>query len=166
MSFVRTKYDVDGVHYDPQYDIIHIDEKWFRVDKKTRRVFTSDEEALIHRSIRNANYIKKCMFLCAVARPQRPQGWVGGVDDPDDWVFGGKVGLYPLVEETEARRGDRRTGLQRGDIIVKPISITGATFEAVLVDRLLPDIAANCPQSMKSRPITIQLDNASPHKVD
>jgi hypothetical protein len=88
------------------------------------------------------------------------------VDDPDDWVFGGKVGLYPLVEETEARRGDRRTGLQRGDIIVKPISITGATFEAVLVDRLLPDIAANCPQSMKSRPITIQLDNASPHKVD
>jgi hypothetical protein len=49
------------------------------------------------------------MFLAAVARPLQ---WIGNVDPQNQqWDWDGKIGLYPLVEEHAARRGDNRTGL-------------------------------------------------------
>jgi hypothetical protein len=90
LEFARNKIDASGEYYDPQYNVIHIDEKNFHVDKKTRRVFVGDSEVLPHRTHRNANYIQKVMFLAAVARPVQRLGNV----DPDNVQFGLRMLLF------------------------------------------------------------------------
>jgi hypothetical protein len=150
--------------YDGQFDTIHIDEKNFHVDKKTRRVFVGDDEPAPNRSCRNINFIQKVMFLAAVARPWRHE--VRTLENENDWFWDGKVGMYPLVEERFARRGDVRTGLQRGDRILTPVNIDAAYFESIIIEKLLPDIALKCPATMIQKRIKIQLDNATPHIVN
>jgi hypothetical protein len=165
MAFIRERIDIAGVHYEPQFDTIHIDEKFFHVDKKNRRVFLAEGEEMPHRDYRNINYIEKVMFLAAVARPWRHMGFHNNYD-AESWSFDGKVGLYPLIEERAALRGDRRTGLIRGDNIITPVSITAQYFEHIVIEKLLPDIALKCPRQMINRRIRIQCDNASPHQIN
>jgi hypothetical protein len=162
LAFARSKIDVVGNNYSPQYNVIHIDEKNFHVDKKTRRVFIGEGEDLPYRSHRNANYIQKVMFLAAVGRPRFRDP--PNREDPFSWD--GKIGLYPLVEEHFARRGDGRTGLRQGDRILTPVSITTLYFESIILDKLLPDIVFKCPAEMLAAPIIIQLDNATPHNIN
>jgi hypothetical protein len=116
LNFVLSKIDAgDPTMYDAQFNTIHIDEKWFYMDKVKRKVYLTEDEAPPERTVRNKNYIEKVMFLAAVARPMREE-WGVVRDQQDDWYFDGKVGLYPLVEYTR-------------NVNVKNLSITADVFE-------------------------------------
>ncbi|KAE9221942.1 hypothetical protein PF002_g15424 [Phytophthora fragariae] len=54
-SVDRVQRTMDGRHFfDPMYDVVHLDEKWFYKKK----------------FVQSKRHIKKVMFLCAVARPR------------------------------------------------------------------------------------------------
>ena len=53
------------------YNVVHIDEKWFYMSRKTQRYYLfpwKEEEP--YRCVQNKNFIGKVMFIAAVARPQ------------------------------------------------------------------------------------------------
>ncbi|OWZ22886.1 Mariner Transposase [Phytophthora megakarya] len=60
----------DGHAFDPMLNLIHIDEKWFNHDKKTRRYFMLPDEEPPQRHLQSARHVEKTMFLAAVARPR------------------------------------------------------------------------------------------------
>jgi hypothetical protein len=163
--------DPEGVpYYTQQYDTIHIDEKWFYVDKKTRRVYLTLNEAAPTRATKNINFLEKVMFLAAVARPWRCQPGVPEI--PGIWYFDGKVGMYEMVNYGRAKKGNRRTGRVRGQVTIEPLTINSDAFERFMMT-LLEDIAFICPREMLLHPdgrtlkkVFIQLDNATPHKVN
>jgi hypothetical protein len=163
MEFVEERVEIldDVRYYKDQYNTIHIDEKWFYMDKVCRKIYLASNEEPPERSVRNTNYMEKVMFLAAVARPRqltyRPRRGLA----PVDWHFDGKIALYPLVEYGMVTRG-RTAGRQR----VTNLSINAETFENFLVDKLLMDIAHNCPTEMLSEVVFIQLDNATPHRIN
>jgi hypothetical protein len=170
MNFVKEH--IEGDYYGPQFDTIHIDEKWFYVDKKTRKVYLADDENIHYRDNKNVQYMEKVMFLAAVSRPMKYNPTPESLafrrieQDPDDWYYTGKIGMYPIVQERPAARSDKRTGLQRGDNLITPVSVTAEVFEEIVIEKLLPDIAFKYPFELMSMKFKIQLDNATPHKVD
>lgn len=95
---------------------VHIDEKWFYTTKVKRKVRQFPQEqrypdlAVIRKS-----RIKKVMFLAAVGVPQiRPDG---------TW-FDGKIGIWPIVERTTAKRGNRPAGAE----VMKALSLTAEVY--------------------------------------
>jgi hypothetical protein len=110
------------------------------------------------------------MFLAAVARPWRCQPGVPEI--PGIWYFNGKVGMYEMVKYGTARKGNRRTGRVRGQVTIEPLTINSDVFQEFLM-KLLEDIVLRCPYEMLYEPdgrntkkVYIQLDNATPHKVN
>nr|CCA19982.1 mariner transposase putative [Albugo laibachii Nc14] len=62
--------EVEGHTFDPMFDMVHVDEKWFNHDTKKRVYYPlSDEESPL-RHLHSAKFIEKMMFLAAVARPR------------------------------------------------------------------------------------------------
>jgi hypothetical protein len=96
-------------------------------------------------------YTEKVMFLAAVSRPMKYNPTPESLafrpieQDPDDWYYTGKIGMYPIIQERPAARGNKRTGLQRGDKIIAPVSVTVEVFEEIVIEKLLPDIAFKYP---------------------
>ncbi|OWY98528.1 Mariner Transposase [Phytophthora megakarya] len=59
-----------GHAFDPMLHLIHIDEKWFTHDRKTRRYFVLPDEEPAQRHHQSARHVEKTMFMAAVARPR------------------------------------------------------------------------------------------------
>jgi hypothetical protein len=116
--------------------------------------------------------MENVMFLAVVLRPMnfKPTthtlAFLPNNQDPDDWYYNDKIGMYPIVAETPAARGDKRTGLARGDTIITPVSVTAEVFEEIVINKLLPDIAFKYTEEVLRNELRIQLDNTTPHKVD
>jgi hypothetical protein len=72
-------------------NIIHVDEKWFNMTKKSRNFYMLPEEQDPYRTVQNKNSIDKVMFLAAVARPR--------FDNEGNCTFDGKIGIWPFVRE-------------------------------------------------------------------
>ena len=51
------------------YNMVHIDEKWFCLSKISQKYYLAPDEYGPHRKCKNKRFIKKVMFLAAVARP-------------------------------------------------------------------------------------------------
>ncbi|RQM31281.1 hypothetical protein B5M09_007561 [Aphanomyces astaci] len=56
------------VDFDPLWDVVHLDEKWFNADKDRRTVYLLPDEIPQRRSWMSKRFIPKVMFLAAVAR--------------------------------------------------------------------------------------------------
>ncbi|KAG2854987.1 hypothetical protein PC113_g12828 [Phytophthora cactorum] len=56
--------------FDEEYDIVHVDEKWFNEDKVDRAYLLLDGEEPPPRDRKSKRFIPKMMFLAAVARPR------------------------------------------------------------------------------------------------
>jgi hypothetical protein len=164
LAFVETKIDVDNPDvYDHQYNVVHVDEKWFYVSKPRRKTYiTVNEEAPIE-SVRNKNFIEKVMFLAAVMRPQRQRRGIQN-EDPDDWFFKGKIGVYPMVTYRHALRDSQYR--PAGTLLVDNLKITRRVYENFLVDKVLPDIRRKVPLHIQRGTIYIQQDNATPHRIN
>ncbi len=141
------------------FDFVFIDEKWFYLHKKSKKYYLLPEEDDPHQTCKNKNYIPRLMFMCVCARPRFRDG---------NCIFDGKIGCFPLVTYEPARRGNERTDLVRGDLVMKPItSITRDVIRDFMINKVLPAIRAKWLREDVGKPIFIQQDNAPSHlKLD
>ncbi|KAE9073640.1 hypothetical protein PF010_g24991 [Phytophthora fragariae] len=124
-----------GHYFDPMYDVVHLDEKWFYVKKVGGKVYvlTGKDDVPIDdppvQYAQSKRHIKKVMFLCAVARPR------------GDWD--GKVGIWPVVETYTTQRAsvNRPAGVEE----VRPVSMTREIYRDMLVNDVIPAIKAKWP---------------------
>ncbi len=123
---------VDDPKFKDLFDFVFIDEKWFYLYQKSEKYYLLTEEDDPHRTCKNKNYIPRFMFLCVCARPRFKD---------ENCIFDGRIGCFPLVTYEPARRGNERTDLVRGDLVMKPItSITRDVIRDFMINKVLPAI--------------------------
>ncbi|KAH9079770.1 hypothetical protein Ae201684P_010209 [Aphanomyces euteiches] len=134
------------------HDRVHIDEKWFYVTKVKRRFYAYADEKLPLRPLKSAKFIKKVMFLAAVARPR--------FDPHKKQFFDGKIGIWPFVSQVEAVRSSKNR--PRGTLVTVPKNVDAAAYREMVLNNVIPAIQVKFPRSVAC--VNIQQDNASPHR--
>ncbi|KAL7158342.1 hypothetical protein ABFS83_02G136600 [Erythranthe nasuta] len=158
LQFCLSMLEGDYTQHDPlfsgMYNIIHIDEKWFNLTKKSEHYYLLPDEEDPHRTCKSKNFIAKVMFLVAIARPR--------FDEQGNVLFSGKIGVFPFVTQEPARR----TSVNRvaGTMETKPItSVNRDVIRSYLIDKVIPAIKEKWPREDSRYPIFIQQDNARSH---
>ncbi|KAF0706721.1 hypothetical protein As57867_006689, partial [Aphanomyces stellatus] len=136
---------------DPQWDVVHLDEKWFNADKDRRKTYLVPGETPRHRSWKSKRYIPKVMFLAAVARPR--------YDVARGAFFDGKVGMWPFVRLAPAVRNSRNR--RAGTMVTKLVNVDAAVYRDFVINKVVPAIKASFPSASKR--VVLQHDNATPH---
>lgn len=150
--------DASSLPHEPKFiymsNIIHIDEKWFYMTKKSKSYYLLPEEEDPLRTCQSKNFIGKVMFLVALARPR--------FDDEGKEIFSGKIGVFPLVTKQPALRRSRNR--DAGTLETKPItSVTKEVIRAFLLEKVIPVIKNVWPVEELGQIIFIQQDNARTH---
>ncbi|KAF0736407.1 hypothetical protein Ae201684P_007239 [Aphanomyces euteiches] len=135
-------------------DWIHLDEKWFFLDKDKRTFYLVKGEELPSRTARHKSHIPKLMFLTAVGRPQYDHG--------TSQYFDGKLGIFPFVIHGTAKRSSRHQA--KGAPVLIPQTVTRDIYVDALVNHVLPAILTKFPSRWKT--LYIQQDGARPHCTD
>jgi len=151
-QFYNPNADVLSATFASFDDIIHLDEKIFRVMKTRTRYILAPMEKKPHLPAQSKRYVGQVMFLAAVAKPR----WL---DDEQRW-FDGKLGLWPFLEMVPAQRSSKNR--PRGTPVPTAVSVTATTFMAMLNDKLRPAIEAKWPRRQCPR-VQVQQDNAPAH---
>ncbi|ETV97370.1 hypothetical protein H310_09705 [Aphanomyces invadans] len=129
--------------------------KWamdFVRPKIKSRMYLLPGEDPPHRSTQSKCFIKKVMFLSALARPR----WD---DDKADW-FDGKIGIWNFTQVVPATRSSRNR--PAGKLELRPINVTRPVYKKMLIEHVIPAIQAKWPVN-STRCVVIQQDNARPH---
>ena len=91
--------DKNSLPHEPKfidmYNIVHIDEKWFYITKKTKRYYLLPNENDPHRTCQSKNFIGKVIFLAVMARPR--------FDDEGKEVFSEKLEYFHLLLWSQLR---------------------------------------------------------------
>ncbi|KAI5439433.1 hypothetical protein KIW84_024998 [Lathyrus oleraceus] len=158
LRFCLSMLEETSLPHDPEFksmhNIVHIDEKWFYMTKKSANYYLLENENEPYRTCKNKNFIGKVMFLVAVARPR--------FDDGDKEIFSGKIGVFPLVQKVAAKRSSINRA--SGTLETKPItSITKEVSRNFLINKVLPAIKEKWPREHAMETIYIQQDNAPCH---
>lgn len=136
------------------YNVVHIDEKWFYMTKKTQTYYLLPSEEDPLRTCQSKNYISKVMFLAAMARPR--------YDGEGNETFSGKIGIFPFVTLQKAQR--RSCNREAGTMELKPmVSIKREDIKRFLIEKVLPRIYERWPAEDFGKTIFIQQDNAKTH---
>jgi DNA-binding Lrp family transcriptional regulator len=136
------------------FDFVFIDEKWFNMTRKTERYYTVPGEEVPTRTYRNQNYIKKIMFLKALARPR--------FNSDRNCTFDGKIRCFPFVTYEPAKRSS--VNHPAGTIEMKTIgSIKKKEMREFMIEKVLPAIGVKWLAEDSHKPIYIEQDNATPH---
>lgn len=144
----------DHPKFAAMHDIVHIDEKWFYMTKKTETYYLHPVEDPPYRSCQSKNYIGKVMFLAAMARPR--------FDGEGNEIFSGKIGIFPFAKMQPAKRGSKNRAA--GTMELKPMtSIKREDIKEFLIGKILPRIRERWPQEDFGKTIYIQQDNARTH---
>ncbi|XP_057517960.1 uncharacterized protein LOC130798880 [Amaranthus tricolor] len=136
------------------YNVVHIDEKWFYMSRKTPRYYLFPwEEEEPYRCVQNKNFIGKVMFIAAVARPQ--------ISTNGEVLWDGKIGIFSFTETYYAmRRSENRPpGIPQLRAITK---VTRDIIRDKLINEVLPVIRLKWPAN-GVKDIWIQQDNVKPH---
>ncbi|PNX75296.1 mariner transposase [Trifolium pratense] len=158
LQFCISMLDASSLPHDPtflgMYNIIHIDEKWFQMTKKSQNYYLLPDEEDPLRTCKSKNFIGKVMFLAATARPR--------FDAEKRVLFDGKIGIFPLVTEEPAKRSS--VNRAAGTLETKPItSVTKQVIRSYMIEKVLPAIKEKWPREDRCYPIFIQQDNARTH---
>ena len=145
--------DLERDRFNENFDVIHVDEKWFYMKKINQKFYLGPGEAPPLRTVSHKSHIQKVMFLVAVARPR--------LDPATGQFFDGKVLMYPFTHQVAAQRASRNR--PRGTLEWKCRNINMEVYQEAVIDHLLPAINEKWPVSFRNRPIRIQQDNARPH---
>ena len=70
IQFIFSWLNEAKTHFQPMYNVVHVDEKWFNQDKDKKPCYLARDEEEPHRETRHKRHIPKIMFLAAVARPR------------------------------------------------------------------------------------------------
>ncbi|XP_013608030.1 PREDICTED: uncharacterized protein LOC106314747 isoform X1 [Brassica oleracea var. oleracea] len=158
LQFCISMLDKDSLPHEPKfvdmYNIVHIDEKWFYMTKKTEKYYLLPIEEEPHRTCQSKNYIGKVMFLAAMARPR--------FDEEGNEVFDGKIGIFPFVTLEPAKRKSKNR--DAGTLELKAsTSVKREDIKSCLIEKVLPAIHEKWPQEDREKTIFIQQDNARTH---
>ncbi|XP_010472059.1 PREDICTED: uncharacterized protein LOC104751737 [Camelina sativa] len=158
LQFCLSMIDPHSLIHEPKfvnmYNIVHIDEKWFYMTKKSENYYLLPAEDEPLRTCQSKNFIGKVMFLVAMARPRFD---VAGIE-----VFSGKIGVFPFVtmQPTKRRSRNREAGVME----IKPItSVKREHIKMCLIEEVIPSIHGKWPAEDLGKPIFIQQDNARTH---
>ncbi|XP_074352653.1 uncharacterized protein LOC141691797 [Apium graveolens] len=157
VEFCLSMLDKNSFPNNPQFvnmeNIIHIDEKWFYLTKKSENYYLVVDEEEPHRTCKSKNFVVKVMFFAAVARPRYDAG--------GNEIFSGKIGIYPFVTKEPAKRSsvNRVAGTLETKVIT---SIGRDVIRSYLIEKVLPDIRAKWPDG-NNITVYIQQDNARTH---
>ncbi|KAL7098802.1 hypothetical protein ACP275_09G041400 [Erythranthe tilingii] len=103
LEFWLSMLEGNSIHHDPifrgMYNIIHIDEKWFQLTKKSEHYYLLPEEEDPIRTF-------------AIARPK--------FDEQGNEIFSGKIGVFSLVTREPAKRNS--VNRVAGTLETKPIA--------------------------------------------
>ena len=127
--------DQETGQFDPMYNVVHVDEKWFFLTKEKRKFYHVEGESSHQRSVRSKRFIIKVMFLCAVARPRH--------DLHRKAMFSGKLGIWPFVTQKPAKRSSRNRA--RGTLETKPQNVDGRLYTEFMKEKVLPAIREKWP---------------------
>ncbi|KAF0700353.1 Aste57867_9103 [Aphanomyces stellatus] len=136
------------IEFSGMWDVVHLDKNWFNVNKDCRKVYLVDGEEVKHRCSKSKRFVSKVMFLCAVARPRKNEG------------FNGKIGMWPFVEQRPAVRISRNR--PAGTMVTSLVNVNANTYRDYVLNKVVPAIKANFPTSNKR--VILQQDNATPHR--
>ncbi|XP_010474143.1 PREDICTED: uncharacterized protein LOC104753613 [Camelina sativa] len=158
LEFCISMLDKNTLPHEPKfvdmYNIVHIDEKWFYMTKKTAKYYLLLVEDDPHRTCQSKNFIGKVMFLAAMARPR--------FDEEGNEVFSGKIGIFPFVTLEAAKR--RSKNRDAGTLELKAsTSVKREDIKACLIEKVLPKIYEKWPREDRGKTIFIQQDNARTH---
>ena len=157
VNFCLSYLNEETGRFDPMYNTVHIDEKWFYIKKHHQRVYLTEEEyndedkVPVERG--HKRFGTKVMFLCAVARPR----WD---TDRNAW-FDGKLGIWPFVELVPALRDSKNR--RAGTLETKPLNITAEIYKQMILEKVFPAIKENWPSGYSSETIWINEDNCRCH---
>ena len=158
LQFCLSMLESCSIPHDPTFigmhNIIHIDEKWFCMSKKSENYYLLPDGEEPLRTCQSKNFIPKVMFLAAISRPR--------FDTQKTEIFSGKIGIFPFVTQEPAKR----TSVNRsvGTLETKPItSINKEVIKSFLIEKVLLAIKAKWPRDDLRQPIFIQQDNARTH---
>ena len=136
------------------YNIIHIDEKWFYMTKKSENYYLLPDEDDPMRTYKSKNFIRKVMFFVALARPR--------FDAQGNELFSRKIGVFPFVVQEPAKRNN--VNKVASTLETKPLtSVRREVMRSYLIDKVLPAIKAKWPREDLGNSIFIQQDNARTH---
>lgn len=135
LRFCLSKVDLNTGRFDPMYQTVHVDEKWFYLMHDRRKYYFVEGESIPHRSVHNKRFVLKVMFLCAVARP-RP-------DYHRKKMFSGKLGIWPFVSKVPAKRSS--VNRPRGTLETKPVNVDGKVYSDYIKEKVLPAIRNKMP---------------------
>ncbi|ETV67888.1 hypothetical protein H257_16013 [Aphanomyces astaci] len=127
------------------WDIVHLDEEWYKVFRKTYLV---EGEDVGFRACKSNCFVPKLMFLCAFARPCEEDG------------FDGKIGMWPFVSQAPAVRNSRDR--PAGTIVTTVINVDAATYRDYVLNRVVLAVKEKYCNSNKR--VVLQHDNATPHR--
>ena len=101
--------------------------------KKSKSYYLLPEEEESLRTCQSKIFIRKAMFIIAVARPR--------FDKEGNVTFSGKIGVFPLVTKQQTQR--RSQNREAGTLETKPIAtVKKETIRAYLVEKIIPSIQA------------------------
>ncbi|CAL5001422.1 unnamed protein product [Urochloa decumbens] len=158
-KIARVKYclsmmDALSLSFNPMYNIVYIDEKWFYRTRKNQKYYLANDEERPQRTVKSKNFIEKVMFLAVVTRPR--------YDANGNCTFDGKIGIFPFVTVEPAKR--KSPNRERGELITKAMtSVTKDVSREFLINKVLPALKAKWPAEERGMPIFIQQDNARTH---
>lgn len=154
IDYCLRQIDLNTMRFKANFDVVHIDEKWFFVTEETKTYYLAPGEAPPERSVGHKSHIPKIMFISAVARPRRCS--------TSNTYFDGKLGIWPIATWVPAQRSSRNR--PRGTMELKPVSLNAEVYNKLLLDHVIPAINEKWPQHYRNRRIYLQQDNAPPHK--
>lgn len=158
LQFCMTMLDKETLPHDPSfinmYNVVHIDEKWFYMTKKSETYYLVPEEDEPLRACKSKNFITKVMFLAAIARPR--------FDEDKNVKFSGKIGIFPFVTKEPAKRSS--VNRVAGTLETKAMtSVARDTVRSFLIEKVLKSIREKWPIEDLNKLIFIQQDNAKTH---
>ena len=120
----------DPSKYQDMRDCIHLDEKWFFLTREKELYLLVSDEKNPKRCIKHKSYIRKVMFLCAVARPRFNTSVNSWWDE--------KLGIWPIGDWEPAQWGSKN--IPKETLVWKNKMVTKDVYRDLLINKLIPAI--------------------------
>ena len=148
---VKCRAEWAAEHKDNNWNMqIDIDEKLFYAWSSRGKLKVPAEDEAPRTPLQSKRFIPKVMMLAAIGRPSSHH------------KFNGKIGMWPIGELRPAKRSNRRSGLQRGDMMWESATLDAERWVSMLVSDVFPAIRA---KFARAKVVRVQFDNAPAHRT-
>ncbi|XP_021737322.1 uncharacterized protein LOC110703854 [Chenopodium quinoa] len=136
-------------------ETIHINEKWFWLNPKTRRFYLLSKEENPYMCQQSIRFKIKAMFMAVVGKPL--------YDANKNLLHDGKYGIFPFVFKKRALKLSKNR--VAGTMETKAIeSVTKEVTRKMLMEQVIPAIKSKWHPSLPKN-VFIQWDNARQHQI-